>query len=1076
MGLLETARDILAVDISPAQKKIPEIHRFLYLMETYIVFLPFVLNFVQKAQIDPIVKEECKKSGLIKMVSSTMKQTAGIFTSAKSFVDGLHSKSTEESEKKRSTALLEELSENLDDIIQFMLTSIKILPQNQFVYPTGYKGREGVVKDILREIEKGKDDSASQVIYLQGGDGNGKTALACHLASLLRTSYPEEAMYISFQNSVTDPSDAMAYHDTIAHTVYRRFPQLPNVNNYKEHLEMIRDTFVWMLDDAKRRVVIFDDVMTDEQLQMILADRKDNYCLIITSSQKLVISQNSNITVSIRLKEFMDEDAKHLLSSIVPAIAKETSVPPKSSSNSGLTLSQKAMAITCKSPLGIRILGSALSQLPEGQVSPVLSEWYAFASNDNSFSLNFSLSKSVSLLPSTLRQQAVLFTVFPFHFDAAAAASVVDGSHDVITDALETLVTKGILDRECTSNRLYNRYVMPPAVKEYMSGFLSKEMKMEATKKFLKHYKRVIVTSSFLSLQGGEAGKIGLELFHTEVSNIELALSGMVSLREIGMSVDLLETRELLNARIKPTILYAWHNFVVQTNTKSGTEETQFDVAESTIECAKAKHRLGMINAVHRILKEALELSQRIRYGQGLLETNLYFANIDCNAESFDYLKTSLSLCKQIPNARKHEAQAYLITGKIGLNQNSTTGVIESFKKSLSIYEELNMLPEQIDVLFLMGRFHEKFGQYVQAVDMYVRALKLVYTTESTYREPTLARRIGRMHMLNGEYEKAVDYLELGMARGRISPEEDLEVTEELALCNSKAGNKVNAIIYYSKLREHYTDNRQRTKAAEAANRVGMELSSLGKKSKALELFKEALQIAVEERLLELQGTFQHNLGSLYKDMKQFDRAVFSLEQSIDIATKTKDEGKKIVRLNALGTCFMESGNFEKAKQCFQRTQEAVAQLKSPPRRLIIIVDLNSQLLNLKLASNAEQYERVVEAMKKISRAAEELKDTTVQCEAQYHTATALHRWQTVEHREEILSLLNSVDQNATLLGRLPLKMKTHRMLGEVFEQAKRWGEAEEEYNRALIIAKEIDQEAAAGLQQSMERVKAVEK
>lgn len=133
-----------------------------------------------------------------------------------------------------------------------------------------------------------------------------------------------------------------------------------------------------------------------------------------------------------------------------------------------------------------------------------LSEWYASGSAEQSLNLSFAVSKSLSLLKQEIRQQAILLSIFPFLFDATAAASVVDSSHDVMCDNLETLTTQGVLEREFSGNRLYMRYSMPSYIKEYLAGFLSNEMRSEATRKFIRHYKRVIITASFMHLQGGK--------------------------------------------------------------------------------------------------------------------------------------------------------------------------------------------------------------------------------------------------------------------------------------------------------------------------------------------------------------------------------------------------------------------------------------------------------------------------------------------------------------------------------------------------------------------------------------------
>lgn len=72
------------------------------------------------------------------------------------------------------------------------------------------------------------------------------------------------------------------------------------------------------------------------------------------------------------------------------------------------------------------------------------------------------------------------------------------------------------------------------------------------------------------------------------------------------------------------------------------------------IESAKSRERQGMSKAVHKILAEVLELSEKIRYAQGILEANLFHASVDCNMESFQYLKTALVLSKQLGGCRHH--------------------------------------------------------------------------------------------------------------------------------------------------------------------------------------------------------------------------------------------------------------------------------------------------------------------------------------------------------------------------------------------------------------------------------------
>ncbi len=73
MGLLELGRAILNLELPKQLEDFAEIHRLLYLIENYVVLLPFIVNFVEKAQQDERIKEQEKTKGTIKTIAGAMK-------------------------------------------------------------------------------------------------------------------------------------------------------------------------------------------------------------------------------------------------------------------------------------------------------------------------------------------------------------------------------------------------------------------------------------------------------------------------------------------------------------------------------------------------------------------------------------------------------------------------------------------------------------------------------------------------------------------------------------------------------------------------------------------------------------------------------------------------------------------------------------------------------------------------------------------------------------------------------------------------------------------------------------------
>ncbi len=73
MGLIELGRAILNLELPKQLEDFAEIHRLLYLIENYVVLLPFIVNFVEKAQQDERIKEQEKTKGTIKTIAGAMK-------------------------------------------------------------------------------------------------------------------------------------------------------------------------------------------------------------------------------------------------------------------------------------------------------------------------------------------------------------------------------------------------------------------------------------------------------------------------------------------------------------------------------------------------------------------------------------------------------------------------------------------------------------------------------------------------------------------------------------------------------------------------------------------------------------------------------------------------------------------------------------------------------------------------------------------------------------------------------------------------------------------------------------------
>ena len=117
----------------------------------------------------------------------------------------------------------------------------------------------------------------------------------------------------------------------------------------------------------------------------------------------------------------------------------------------------------------------------------------------------------------------------------------------------------------------------------------------------------------------------------------------------------------------------------------------------------------------------------------------------------------------------------------------------------------------------------------------------------------------------------------------------------------------------------------ERLAAGESYNTMGMSYLDIGKLDVAVLYFEQAVNIARDEKNLELEGRGLGNLGLVYTTMGYLERAIEFHEENLAIARQTENAAQEGKALGNLGRVYRQKGNPEKAIR-LHRKELSIAQ------------------------------------------------------------------------------------------------------------------------------------------------------
>ncbi|WP_117211575.1 AfsR/SARP family transcriptional regulator [Allorhizocola rhizosphaerae] len=211
-----------------------------------------------------------------------------------------------------------------------------------------FTGREEIIDRVTGSLAPG--GTAVSIVMLAGRGGIGKTALAVHVAHLLRPSFPDGQLYVNLAGTAEEPLDPARVLGRFLRALGVDSSAIPT--GIDERAELYRQRLA-----ARRVLVVLDDAAGEAQVRPLLPGSAS--CAVIATSRTPLTGLAGQHVI---LDEFDADEAVQLLG----RIAGQQRVAAQSASAAEIS------RLCGHLPLAIRIAGARLANRPRLPLSELV--------------------------------------------------------------------------------------------------------------------------------------------------------------------------------------------------------------------------------------------------------------------------------------------------------------------------------------------------------------------------------------------------------------------------------------------------------------------------------------------------------------------------------------------------------------------------------------------------------------------------------------------------------------------------------------------------------------------------------
>lgn len=343
---------------------------------------------------------------------------------------------------------------------------------------------------------------------------------------------------------------------------------------------------------------------------------------------------------------------------------------------------------------------------------------------------------------------------------------------------------------------------------------------------------------------------------------------------------------------------------------------------------------LGKIKEAAKMFQQAIEISREI--GDPLGESEVA-ANLGDLFFEQNHLKKAVELylrslrIAQENNDLRRQVRNYNQLGEVYLRLNAPDKAQAQFEESLratrSTGDENQLLRTSVrlsDTMLLQK-------DYMQASRVLKRALLIAREQENLNRERQILVNLGQVYQGWGDISRMTSYLQESLTISEQLQDVDAQADtlRNIGLTNQRAKQWQASVNAFQALQQLYQEHKDKEGEANALIYLGNTTLDGGDLSLAYDFYKQALDIARQHSLLEIEASSYGNLGKVYQLQNKKWRANSQMDKALTAAKKSKNYD--LIADISLQTAhvFIKQGKWDKAHPHAERAAKIYGQQKA---------------------------------------------------------------------------------------------------------------------------------------------------
>ncbi|MDG2344121.1 MAG: tetratricopeptide repeat protein [Flavobacteriales bacterium] len=307
-------------------------------------------------------------------------------------------------------------------------------------------------------------------------------------------------------------------------------------------------------------------------------------------------------------------------------------------------------------------------------------------------------------------------------------------------------------------------------------------------------------------------------------------------------------------------------------------------------------------------------------------------------------------------NDLKSMARIYNLRGNIFLDKGSFNSSLRCYNRALEISDRINFEDGIVKAYANLGVTNYLVGNYDKAIDFYNLAIPRLETRQDSNTLAIVNSNLATFYQLVGDYDMAIDVCKKSLSY--------LKETDNLG----KSTAYVN---------------------------LGRNYSELFNYKRAIEYYKIALELSIENGNVRNMITCYNNIGISYVSMGQFNKGVTNLDKGLKMAEKHGMDSDVAQLKFFLAKAYLDNGEISQATSLAEESSRIADSLK------IMELMFNNYMLLADLYEQLNDFQLCNEVLKKHIEINQEVQD-----EYYHHELSVMEAKYKVDIKEQHIKML----------------------------------------------------------------------